>query len=283
MAFKPKSRYSKKKKMNYKARGIRGSKKKGTQKTWNFTVMPSPNVLDNNTGSSLSGLTVRNNNTGSNPGGHGPLYGSCNFPTGGSPASVGSFGTVGMYASASFANYFEIPLSFAFRLTDCESAGQFISIFDQYKINYVDVTIEYLCNNAQVIGTGILPELYIVNDNDNIQTPTKISDVRGKLGNKVCRVGNKNRNVFKFRFYPKPAVQLYTLDNAVSPAVSTIGYAQAKGNWIDCASNNIEHYGVKMWMSNIYLPPSGGVGTTLTGLSFDYKYNLSFRGLQNVF
>jgi len=103
-----------------------------------------------------------------------------------------------------FANYFDFGAGIYFKLADCRDSGRLIGVFDQYKINWVDVTITYLCNNTPVQGAGVLPTMYYVKDNDNADLPTNINDVNGKQGSKKFLIGNRDRTSVTIRVKASP-------------------------------------------------------------------------------
>lgn len=192
----------------------------------------------------------------------------------GGAAPLGASSISTPFGSATgFANYYDFGVGMFFTLKDLANVLSYTSIYDQYRINWVDIKITYLSSNANITGVGVLPTIFSVTDNDNSTVPGNERTVRAKQGSKAFRVA-ENRNVMTMRVRPK-AVVVVDSTTGVIPAL------QAPTNgWLDCIENNVVHYGIKFWIDNVYLP----IGTTTnTALQFEYTYNVSFRGAQNLF
>lgn len=128
-----------------------------------------------------------------------------------------------------------------------------LTVFDQYKFEQVEAWIECQAPN----GTGSVPELYSAVDLDDANIPTSVGQIQDKQGSIVS--GGLAGHYHKWR--PHMAVAVY------SGAFTS--FENAAAGWIDSASPNVQHYGLK-------------VATLSTGGAFAYTLVLraviSFRG-----
>ena len=160
---------------------------------------------------------------------------NCNY-TAGTLSSAGVSGE-GEYIGLSTGPAF---VGMGFTLTDCPNAGLFTQLFDQYRINYIEVEFipeftssELSTNGATGVATGML---YGTVDGDDNAQPTSIDYLREYDICKETHVTKKS----KFGFKPRLALAAY------SGAFTS--YANQQAGWIDCASNGVIHYGLKFGM-----------------------------------
>lgn len=192
----------------------------------------------------------------------------------GAPLSVGTSISAPVASACGFNNYYDFGLGMRFRLKDCANHAAFTGIYDQYKINSITVKVTYLSTQAQIGGVSILPTMYYVGDFDDIQAPTSIADVQGKQGSKALRVSNA-RNTLTFNIQP------HTLVNVEGGEEAANSYTKVeRAGWLDCNDPTIYHYAGKWWFTNMYLPQGSN---TNTALQWEYVFNVSFRGAQNLF
>lgn len=175
-------------------------------------------------------------------------------------------------AQSGFAYYYDMGVGMSFNLQNLATFNTYAKLYDEYKINSIQVKITYLTTNADIQGAGILPTLNYVPDQDNASAPITLKDVQGKAGCRTLRVSN-TRNVLNLNIKP------YTLTSVATPTASYPAKVQRAG-WINTANTDIVHYAGKLWFQNLYLPVTS---TTNTGLQFEYKFNVSFKGAQNLF
>jgi len=151
---------------------------------------------------------------------------------------------------------------FAFTLSDCDGYSTYTSVFDQYRIDAVSVTLR-ACNNAIGLvtnSTTTLEPLYLVIDYDNANTPSSIAALR-EYDN--CMVVSPGESVTR-TFAPHAALGAYN--------GSFAGYANVGRTWIDCASTGVQHYGYK------YGVPAATTGQTLLqSWIVERTYWISFR------
>jgi len=75
---------------------------------------------------------------------------------------------------------------------------------------------------------------------------------------------------FRKKFYPKAASLVFKTSG------TTVGYmSESKNNWKDCVFPDIEHYGIKFYISN--MQDQVGFGCNIR---FQFKYYLAFRNIR---
>lgn len=190
------------------------------------------------------------------------------------PLGVGSSISSPVAAACGFNNYYDFGLGMRFALKDCANYTAFTGIYDQYKINSITVKVTYLTTQAQIGGTSILPTMYYVGDFDDITAPTSITDVESKQGSKALRVSN-TRNRLTLVIKPRTLVNVLSADTVANSHVKV-----ENAGWFDCNDPTVYHYAGKWWFSNVYLPAGAN---TNTALQWEYVFNISFRGAQNLF
>lgn len=180
-----------------------------------------------------------------------------------------SFATkTGLTGGSSTINYTAtggFPMALAFSLNDLPQASSWTAVFDQYRFEEVEVHFLPYHNAAipqsafiNVPGASQFVLDYddassLATENaameyDNVQTATVYDSV-------VCR------------FRPAVAPAYFT-----SGAFSGYGVEPSDKNWLDSASANVLHYGVKGWIGS-FSPTS----TAIAGWIVYGQYTVSFR------
>jgi len=155
--------------------------------------------------------------------------------------------------------------AFQFQLSDLDQAVTFTTLFDQYKIDFLELKLRPNANLAQVVNpsTGqIMPLLYTAVDYDDANVPTSLAYVREYQSCKETRFDNDCVRKFK----PRIALAAYS-GTFVSFANQT--------SWLDCASATVKHYGVKYAIS----PALTGQGNLQTW-TVEARYYISFRQIR---
>lgn len=149
-----------------------------------------------------------------------------------------------------------------FYLGDVDGYTGYTNVFDQYRIDAVRVTFR-ACNNAIGLvtnSTTTLEPLYLVIDYDNANTPSGAVAIR-EYDN--CMVVSPGESVSR-TFQPHSALAAYS--------GSFGSYGNVGGQWHDCASPSVQHYGYK------YLIPAATTGQTqLQSWIIERTYWISFR------
>lgn len=175
--------------------------------------------------------------------------------------------------------------AFVFKLDDLPDYTEFTSLFDQYRICAVKVTITspYTGNTGLVPrsgaanGLGTMPaiKMYSVSDYDDAVTLT----VAQLMQYQNCRITELTTNLKggKASFFIKPRLATAVYSGAFT------SYGNTK-MWLDAASPSVEHYGFKWAFDAIYA--DGGIAGTATtwgvatSLQWDLKYYVAFRNVR---
>lgn len=136
-----------------------------------------------------------------------------------------------------------VGIAWGFGLSDLPGYTEFTGLFDQYRIKEVELKIvpEYTdyTPNSNVGGSAFI---YTSVDFDNATTPTLASIAESE----TCTLHKSNQPI-TIKIQPRTDFTLSGQTNAaMAPA----------GQWIDCASPAVTHYGVKAFIPQ---------GTTNTG------------------
>jgi hypothetical protein len=128
--------------------------------------------------------------------------------------------------------------SLQFLLSDLNEVASYTAIFDQYRIT--SITLEFLpCSTAAVpnaTASSFTPVMYTAIDYDDNGVPSSLATVLNYANVRYHQCGSR----FKMTFKPHIAVAGYT---------GTFGgYVNIPAPWIDAASTNVQHYGVKYAM-----------------------------------
>lgn len=147
------------------------------------------------------------------------------------PYSEYSF--AGEYASTLFTTSMAVPTNGAESYTlstHFPDASNFTSLFDEYRIDQIEVWLE----PAMVISSsaGSSPFVSAV-DLDDANTPANFADVSGRQGAVEGVTGTGHYHKWK----PNVATALYS--------GTFTSYGNITSTWVDCASPSVQHYGLK--------------------------------------
>jgi len=179
------------------------------------------------------------------------------------------------YASATVgtANVFTLnnllsqnSFNFSFALSSLRNSTDFTNLFDQYRIDKVDLYFRLVNNpdaqTSTTVASSYFPTLWYVKDVDDTTSMT-VADMQEKQG--VKRVIMNPQTLVKISVVPKFQKMVYqTLTNT--------GYGPASG-WLDCVDTNVPHYALK----TVFNVPATGVDWNV---EVQAKYHCSFRGPQ---
>jgi len=143
--------------------------------------------------------------------------------------------------------------------------SQLANVFDQYRIDEVQVTFRPMFLSTQVSGstTFYIPQLYVVVDYDDAATPSSVASLQA--------YANCNSSMYEtvnVRFAPHVALGAYA-----SSAFSS--YANTGPMWIDMTSTGVEHYGVKTGID-----PGGSGQTSFQSWGIITKMRVSMRNVR---
>lgn len=148
--------------------------------------------------------------------------------------------------------------AFSFQLADIPDASSFSSIFDQYKIDQVDVTILPLTLPSAPGATYGFALLWCAVDYDDSVAPGSVSSVTN-YSNSICVGPGKSAN---FTFKPKISGDV---DQAGTPEASYVTNA-----WLNCTKSSVPHYGFKIGVTQ-------STTTNLTAWRVLTRYHIGFR------
>lgn len=147
------------------------------------------------------------------------------------------------------------------------SFTEFTSLYDQYRIDYVEC--QFISSNTNSSTGSVntsLPIMYIAKDYDD-SNAAAVTDLLQYSTCKYAQLGQRNNSDGIFKFSVKPNVDLAVYNGAVS------GYARSKPIFMDCASYNVPHYGVKLAFDGA--AQSGATAAADTNLIMIFKYHLT--------
>lgn len=176
-------------------------------------------------------------------------------------------------SQSGFQFYYDFGLAMTFKISDVANLVNFARIYNEYKINSIQVKVTYLTTEANIQGLGLLPTMNYVMDTSNPVALTLLQDVQGKAGSRTVHV-TSSRNTLTLNIKPFTRTVVATAPN------NTAAAKVERAGWISCLNQDVVHYAGKFWFQNVYLPTTS---TTNTALQYEYKFNVSFRGAQNLF
>lgn len=173
-------------------------------------------------------------------------------------------------------NMVSIGGNLSFSINDLKNWTPFKSLYDNYRINYITMSVELLNNTSQVSSGGLMPTVYTFVDQDGISgpgpgptIPLSGSDLTDRQGvRKFTFTSSKTR--FSMRIKPK-------LSNEVlAPGGTTTAYTQA-GGWLDIQNSAGEYFGLLFWVEDWLAN-----GVALNALRWSFTYNISLKGALNL-
>jgi hypothetical protein len=147
------------------------------------------------------------------------------------------------------------------QITSVPNFSEFTALYDQYKIDHVEVGFTF-SNNVSTVSnpSTVLPILGVAIDYDDI-ADTNYSSLQQYDSFQSFQLGNNFRGGKRvFRLSPTFTSSVYT--NAGT------GHARQRGP-LDCAYPTVQHYGLKASLDPMYYSV---VGTTVGILSIETKY-----------
>jgi hypothetical protein len=151
-----------------------------------------------------------------------------------------------------------------FQLSNLDNSGAFENVFDQYRIDAIRMTCSPQNNAVGLVtnSTTTLVPLYCVIDYDNTSNLATAAAAREYANCIVLEPGKSFIRVFS------PRVAKATYFGAFS------SFSNEVAPWIDCASPNVQHYGIK-----IFVPGATAAQTQLQSWDITYEYFMSFKSV----
>jgi hypothetical protein len=167
-------------------------------------------------------------------------------------------------AQASANTYFAL----AFNLYDLAQVANWTALFDQYRIDKVEVKFQSQGTNVDLHTYVTLnaenPAIWMVLDFDDNTTPTSLAQILEYDNVEVTESGSG----FFATVYPSLTPSVYS-------AGAFSGYAVERAGWIDCANTAVPHYGLKGVIEALYPASTGNYSWTI-----EAKYFFSFRNVR---
>lgn len=157
------------------------------------------------------------------------------------------------------------------------SAAEFVTLFDNFRIDKIDVTCTFNKNvstvNPDVNGISGLPNInFYVDQDDNDYV-----SLEQVLQREDMQIWNLSRSRMEFSFKPR---MNFLISNTAGTGIVGIGQLSNNNPFLDTtASQNSPYFGLKMVMDN----PTGSTiqnDTVLGQLGFNFKYHLSFKNVK---
>lgn len=174
-----------------------------------------------------------------------------------------------MYNQATGTNV-EWDGAMSFRFSDLKNTGEFSNLFDRYMITGVRVQFQLITNpdsssqlnlTTPVQQANWYPKLWYTVDNDDVSLVTR-SQIQEYTGAK-CRVLRPNNITKVYIPFPRTAGGVYS---GTTPYAAKVNGA----TYLDMASRDIDHYGLKYAVDFLGLP------VTATAPPFAIKIDLKY-------
>lgn len=150
--------------------------------------------------------------------------------------------------------------AYDFRLSQAAGFAELTVLFDQYKIEGVEMTFTASQSSNSAF---VWPRLFVCYDPDDSDVPAN-KNVLLERGNTKIHTFNPMRRSYKVNVLPVAVLDTDT-SAGLRPAM------QAPKGWIDCNQANVLHYGVKYWLEDF----NSGLGSPF--LKVMMRYHLAFR------
>jgi len=159
------------------------------------------------------------------------------------------------YSNVTTSNVSFTGRGISFSLADLPNASEFTTLFDQYKIDKIEVLM--IPSVTQSTAASPMSGLTVTEvDYDDANTPASLDEMYQSENHQL----HTPTSSIARSFVPSIAIAAY------SGAFTS--YAQKTG-WIDCASSNVAHYGFKIGC---------GICSSAYTYTINARLHLSFRG-----
>jgi hypothetical protein len=136
----------------------------------------------------------------------------------------GLFLTTSAVAATTFASQ-------SFTINNLDGFAEYLGLFDQYRFDQIEVWIE---PTGAPQGTTAFNSVVSCVDLDDASVPTTYASVAAHQ----CSVETNGAAGHYHRWKPHVAMAAY--------AGTFVGFGNSENQWIDSASNTVQHYGIKM-------------------------------------
>jgi len=168
--------------------------------------------------------------------------------TSGGLAPIGGSSIVMHSGSCGLTNFFDVAIAVSFRLKDIVNYATFASMYDAYKIGKVGLELSYLNNVASQQVAGFMPTSYMYWDQDDSTPPPSLSTIQGKQGVKIRQFGQGSKITQRFSCRPVTAGFVQSSAGTANALIAN------KSQWLDCLNPDVNHYAIKIFITDLYLP-----------------------------
>jgi len=151
-------------------------------------------------------------------------------------------------------------------------------LFDYYKINAVKIQIFFTKNTDPVSsttgGTHGMPVFLIANDFDDIAETMTLNSMNERVGTRHVQFDSTNVNGINHYIKPKPSNVVVQTDFITGAQTTSSAGVVMGTQWLDVASSNIVHNGVKIFYNNQGLTSA----TALGNVTFVFDVEYVFKG-----
>lgn len=148
-----------------------------------------------------------------------------------------------------------------FRLSAVPNASEFTNLYDQYQVKGVKISLipRYTESTAGTAGS-LIGNMWSAIDYDDASPPANVDTLLQYQNVKRTRL-----NQVHSRFI-RPCIANEIFNTGIATA-----YAPKRNVWIDCTSDTVEHYGIKLW-----------IDSSAAGVTFDVqvKFYLAFKNVR---
>lgn len=171
----------------------------------------------------------------------------------GSPSTDSGF-TLSSVLSDALTGCYQFGFSHNFQMVNVVQPTDLTQLFDRYKIVGVKYRVYYHCNDAAVQGLQVLPLVHYSMDTDDSAAPTNLETVQAKGDCKTKVLGNNQY----IQAYIKPKVAIPVYRTGASNA-----YDVERSKWINSSYTDVQHYGIKFWLNQVYMASSNNTAITI--------------------
>lgn len=150
---------------------------------------------------------------------------------------------IGGFSASAFGTTTQFGLSANFQLQDVIESTDFTQLFDRYKI--VGIKLKFMYQQTTSANSGVVSNVHPIMDmsfdGDDSDLPVSQTAVQVK-GFSKTHLLNSNR---PFKTYWTPRVDKVVYTSGISTA-----YTSERSCWLDCNSPQVQHYGMKAWITS---------------------------------
>lgn len=158
------------------------------------------------------------------------------------------------------------------------NAAEFQALFDYYKVSAVKMQIFFSKNTDPMsTSTGLshgMPLLLICNDFDDISESMTRDSMMERVGCRHVQFDSNNVNGICHYIKPKPSNVVVETNTSTGALTSVPAGVEFGSQWLDCATNNVVHNGIKVYYDNQGITSS----VTLGQITFVFDVCYEFKG-----